>query len=94
MNLLDPKKIRFIKLLSEIRNRIVHKFENINFTFDSFILSLDETRMKTFKSSLFIRDADNKISEIIFKKDAKLAFWDSVFILVVELIDRINRQRG
>ena len=44
--LVSSEQLNFIKKMSELRNNLVHKFENIDFTFEAYLKKLDKNQKK------------------------------------------------
>lgn len=77
-DLLSKGQITFIAKLSIIRNNIVHKFENLSFTFDNYQRDLNKDNLKNWKNALLEsnsnKELQNKLSELV-DKDPKIAVW-------------------
>ncbi len=52
LELLDVESIKCIRLFSDLRNSLVHNFENLTFSFDKHFQSLDKTGKEKWKGSL------------------------------------------
>lgn len=48
LGLLDEDERRFIRSLSELRNKLVHDIKNVNFSFDRYMVDLDANQIKSF----------------------------------------------
>jgi DNA-binding MltR family transcriptional regulator len=48
LGLIDTKDRRFIRLFSELRNKLVHDIRRVTFTFDAHLKSLDDNQQKAF----------------------------------------------
>lgn len=93
---IEPKESDFITRFSEIRNKVVHRFDNINFTFDNYIQSLDKNQLKNLKSSLVLNtnpDTQSTMEEY-YQIGLIWAIWFALFTLIVELIMRINLKKS
>lgn len=51
LKLLDDKQRRFVRFFSELRNSLVHRLDNLDFTFENYISSLDTNQKRTLKES-------------------------------------------
>jgi hypothetical protein len=84
LNILDDKQRTFIRFYSELRNKLVHKFENIDFSFTEYINTLDKQQLKTWKESIVWFPLDDK-SKIIYNRmsieDPRNIFYISIFKL-------------
>lgn len=52
MTLLDDKQRRFIRYFSELRNSLVHRLDNLGFTFENYVSTLDTNRRRNLKESV------------------------------------------
>ncbi len=95
--LLDEARIKFIKWLSERRNDLVHKFENINFKFSDYVSSLDKNQKKSHKKIITWHTL-NGSPQVIWEEASinkpKIAVWFSVFMLVVLICVDIEELKG
>src|SRR5690348_1098919 len=51
MDLLPDRQRKFVRHLSELRNRLVHDVSNTTFTFQSFVDGLDREQKKKFREA-------------------------------------------
>jgi hypothetical protein len=61
LDLLDDDQRRFIRWFSELRNGLVHRLENINFTFEQRISAMDKNQKRSWIESIiwFAKDKTN-----------------------------------
>ncbi|HFQ4887541.1 TPA: hypothetical protein ACGU4A_004882, partial [Vibrio vulnificus] len=52
LDLLDANERKFIKMFSNLRNNLAHRIENMEFTFDSYIGSLDKNQKKAWADTI------------------------------------------
>ncbi len=52
LKLLDDRQRRFVRFFSELRNSLVHRLDNLDFTFENYISSLDTNQKRTLKESV------------------------------------------
>lgn len=52
LNLLNSNERKFIKLFSSLRNELAHRIENVNFTFENHIASLDKNQKKSWADAI------------------------------------------
>ncbi len=84
-DLLSDGQRRFIRRLSELRNRLVHNIENIDFDFQSYIKSLDDNQRKAWKKDITWHTEDSEAQQMweeISIESPKYAFWFAIFMLV------------
>ena len=96
-NLIPSDQIKFLKKISEIRNNIVHKFENLNFTFETYLSNLDKNQKKSWKNSLVwngMNDEFKKNIEKIAFVLPKTAVWLSISAFVNFSLLEINNLKG
>ena len=48
LEVINPEQANFLRLLSELRNTLVHKIWNVSFAFETHIESLDRNQRKSF----------------------------------------------
>ncbi len=82
--LLNENQLKFIKLLSNIRNKLAHDIKNIDFNFSDYIANLDTNQSNNFSkvlTSLFVDENKTFYSQEV-KKETKLIIWlNSVSII-------------
>ena len=92
--LLTKNQITFIKKLSELRNHVVHKVSNVNFTFNSYFKELNKDKLKSMSSWVIyypvsIEMEGKEISNYeVFRSSPKLMLWMGL----LEVLSRINIQ--
>jgi uncharacterized protein with HEPN domain len=95
--LIPSDQIKFIKNISEIRNNIVHKFENLNFTFETYLSNLDKNQKKNWKNSLIWEGMNdqikNRIEQEVFQTP-KIAIWLAISSFVNYSLLQINTLKG
>ncbi|WNH10861.1 hypothetical protein [Thalassobellus suaedae] len=95
--LIPSDQIKFLKNISEIRNNIVHKFENLNFTFETYLSNLDKNQKKNWKNSLIWKGMNdqikNRIEQEVFQSP-KIAIWLSISSFVNYSLLQINTLKG
>ena len=96
-DLLPEEQLKFLIKLSEIRNRLVHKFENIDFSFLDEIKSFDKNQKKSWGKMLtwynLPSDTITKYQKLSIEKP-RIAVWFSVFMFVSLTIVKINEIKG
>ena len=92
--LLSKEQRAFIRRLSELRNWIVHKFENIDFRLDEYVTTLDGQQVKSWKNvfTWYAKDAETKLawSEATIQ-NTKVAIWFSIFMFVSLMLVEIGQ---
>ncbi len=73
MQVLEKEQAQVLYELATIRNNIVHKVENINFTFENYIKGLDKPQKQAF-----VKKFGHGINETITFKDLKIQKFDFV----------------
>ncbi len=95
--LLNKEQRQFVRCLSELRNDLVHNFDNIDFTFSNHINTLDKNQKRTWKK-VFSWYADDKASKLSWEnaslENTKLAVWFSVYMLVSLIVVQITEIKG
>ena len=96
-DLITKEQETFIKTLSEIRNMIVHKFENINFSFSEYVAGLDKNQKKSWKNKIVWFEYSDKTSndmKNLSLTNPKNAIWFSIFLYVTETVVETNKLKG
>jgi hypothetical protein len=96
-DLITKEQETFIKTLSEIRNMIVHKFENINFSFSEYVAGLDKNQKKSWKNKIVWFEYSDKTSndmKDLSLSNPKNAIWFSIFLYVTETVVETNKLKG
>lgn len=93
-NLLTKEQRTCIRKTSELRNLLVHRVENIEFSFIDFFEQLNNNNNKK-KSwvNAFCWDGDSKLREL-FDTKPRYAFWLSLFSLISTIQIEISHANG
>lgn len=103
-NLLTNEQCAFIKKLSELRNLIVHKFENVNFNLKNHVDSFDTNQKKSWGKAITWHTDDQKTKkewEQISITQPSLGLWFSTYMFIsltivttkeLESLTKINKQ--
>jgi hypothetical protein len=90
---LEPKHVRFVKALSEIRNDCVHDVRNVAFRFDECVSGLGQDR----RQSLFAAFTELLVDQIqikeglliprdeLVRQSTRVAFWIAATLVLAEL---------
>ena len=84
LGLLDKSQRKFIRFYSELRNKLVHRFENVNFSFSEYIKSLNENQIKKWKNSIIwfpVEGNAKKTWHSIAVENPKTALWVGIVML-------------
>ena len=84
-NLLTSEQRTFVKRFSELRNMIVHKFENINFNLKEHINSLDKNKKKSWLKTItwYADDKDTREKwETISIEHPSIGLWFSTMMFI------------
>lgn len=73
--LISNEHISFISKFSEVRNTIVHKFENVNFSFEGYFSSLDKNQIKSWRNLLKNDRVQESTMTKLLDEKPKLAVW-------------------
>ena len=95
MGLLPHKSLLFIRWLSEVRNKLVHKIENVNFDISKYISGFDKNQIKKFSECIYqfleVTDSSTEIEELTRRGKANI--WYSTIVLVAEAHDAISEAK-
>lgn len=85
-NLLSADEIKLIIRLSEIRNSIVHNYENLSFTFEKYAESLNSDQIKQWHKLLQLDEIEvNKMNKFITAKPI-FAVWCKILSLINSIL--------
>lgn len=85
LGLLTPEQRRFIRFFARLRNQLVHRVENVDFSFKQHVLALKDQERTTWKDSLawFCRTSETKNAwSTLAIQDPKTVLWTGVLLLV------------
>ena len=63
MELLTDKHRRFVRFFSELRNNLVHRLENLTFSFEQHLSTLDKNQKGSWKEAIVFSDVVKPIFE-------------------------------
>jgi len=83
LSLLNSNERKFIKVFSSLRNDLAHKIENINFSFESYIASLDKNQKKSWADAIswYAKDDCKEAYLICAIKSPKITVFIGVLIM-------------
>lgn len=84
--LLTADEIRFIIKFSEIRNSIVHKYENLNFTFEKYTSDMNADQIRNWKKLLQLKSIEiNKMNKLISEMPT-FAIWFNILNIINSIL--------
>ncbi len=95
--LLTSSQRTFIKKISELRNNLVHKFENIDFNLSEYITTLDKNQKKSWQKIFTWYEKDKEKNDSWSEatlNNPKLAIWLSIYMFVSLTVVKINELKG
>lgn len=84
LHLLDADHMRFIEVLSTLRNQVAHRIENVSFTFEKHVSSLPEKARKDFLNGLDAYSLDVHHTAGLRDKP-KLLLWLGLLIILTAI---------
>lgn len=91
-NVLTKHERRFIKRFSALRNDLVHKFENVNFEFEKYVINLDKGQKDAWRVAFTWfeqgKSVEKSWSEATIN-NPKMAVWLAVLMFVSQIVLRI-----
>jgi len=87
LGLLSDGQRRFVRWFSELRNQLVHKVENVSFTFETHWVKLDSNQRKNWRESIIHYgddDTTTKAWERMVESSTKTAIFMAVLMLMSE----------
>jgi hypothetical protein len=84
LGLLDKPQRKFLKFYSELRNKLIHRFENVSFSFSEYLSSLNKPEIKKWQSSLIWFPLEGKAKKTwdnIAIENPRTAIWFGIFII-------------
>jgi hypothetical protein len=95
--LLSSSERTFIKKLSELRNNLVHKFENVDFNFLDYISTLDINQKKSWQKAFTWYEQEHNVKKSWVEAtiiNPKKAIWLSIYMFVSLTIVKISEIKG
>jgi hypothetical protein len=95
--LLDDHQRKFVRWFSGLRNKLVHRIENVNFTFKDHLKQLDKNQKTSWKTSVTWFAQDNATREqwqTIAEKNPKVVLFMAVSQLVVACVLATQQVKG
>ncbi len=92
-NLIDKEQISFIKSLSELRNKLAHKFEYVEFSYVKYLSTLDKNQRKAWiKSHTWYtsKENENYWNEMVTEKPQLVVFM-SVYFFVTKTLFKTKK---
>ncbi|MEN3327558.1 MAG: hypothetical protein V7638_2365 [Acidobacteriota bacterium] len=89
LKLLDDKQRRFVRFFSELRNSLVHRLDNLNFTFENYVSTLDSNQRRSLKESVawFADDEQmRKEWEMIAEDNPRVGVYIAIHCLMAHCI--------
>jgi hypothetical protein len=89
LNILDERQRRFIRSFSELRNSLVHRLDNLNFCFESYLSTLDSNQRRSWRENTtwFVYEDDSRKEwESIAEDNPKLAIYMALHCLVAHCV--------
>ena len=96
-DLIPEDQRTFIKKLSNLRNNIIHKYENLNFKLSEYLNSLDKNQLRSWEKSVtwFAEDLENKEQWIkISMKTPEIVLWISIFMFITITVIKNGEYNG
>jgi hypothetical protein len=83
LNLLNSNERKFIKIFSSLRNELAHKIENVDFTFEKHIKSLDKNQKKSWCDAIswYAKSEDKEYYLRNAAESPKMTIFIGVFIM-------------
>jgi len=83
LDLLNSNERKFIKIFSTLRNDLAHKIENVNFTFENHISSLDKNQKKSWADAIswYAKSDDKEYYLRNAIKSPKMTIFIGIFIM-------------
>lgn len=97
LKLLTNEEMKFLIKISEIRNMVVHKFENINFSFENYYEALDKNQKKSWKRLFIALNLDEETKELIndyLGQKFKVFVWSGISGIVISCLNQIHEDKG
>lgn len=88
LKLLDDKQRRFVRFLSELRNSLVHRLDNLDFTFENYVSTLDTNQRRSLKESVawFADDEQRKEWETIAEDNPRVGVYMAIHCLMAHCV--------
>ncbi len=96
-NLLTDRERTFVKRFSELRNMLVHKFENVNFNIEKYFESFDKNQKKSWLKTMTWYTDDTKTKEEwqkISTNHPQIGIWYATMTFVSLMTIKIKEIEG
>jgi hypothetical protein len=97
LELVSPAERRFIRVLSELRNRTVHDIRQVSFTFTAYVDAMDKNQRAAFIDALAgtaDEVADKEQFRTLVTKHPRIAVWAATMQVLSRAIDHARRARA
>lgn len=89
LKLLDDRQRRFVRFFSELRNNLVHRLDNLDFTFENYVSTLDSNQRRNLKENVAWFSHDEvmrKEWETIAENNPRVGIYMAVHCLVAHCV--------
>jgi hypothetical protein len=83
--LMSPEQCRFVKMIAKLRNKLAHEIDQIDFTFEAYMASLDSEAKSEWQQSIVWFASDRRTREVwcrIATATPKTALYSAVYLLI------------
>ncbi len=89
--ILDKEDRRYLRALSEIRNRLVHRVQNVSFTLTNYVSGLDSNQRAKFIKAMAHLDEDTEEVGTHILAEPKSGIWIAGLFVVAMMMQRIEQ---
>lgn len=93
LELLEPRERRFIRTLSELRNRLVHDIRNVTFNLSAYFEGLDKNQRQAFLEATTYWTDDPETRFAALQRKPHNLIWFSMLALIVRVNDRLTEAK-
>jgi hypothetical protein len=95
LELLDQNERRFIRLLSELRNRLVHDIRNVTFNLHTYIDGLDKNQRRSFfEATSYWSSTGTEKLMVSFQNQPKRFVWFTMLTLAIRVNEGLRAAKS
>lgn len=97
LGLVTPEERKFVRWFSELRNLLVHRVENVNFSFEIYLTTLDSNQKDSWKKSIIWFNKDDpsyKQMQLLSVEKPKVAVFIALYLFISFCSISANTSKG
>ncbi len=97
LELVSGAERKFVRVLSELRNRTVHDIRQVSFTFDGYLDAMDKNQRAAFVDALAgtaDEGSERELFRTLVMKEPRIAVWAATMQVLSRAIDQARRSKA